>query len=523
MRTQWISNIRNGAGAATVAVLFAANVWAFDRVTVPAGAVIELQTTSSLDSATSQQGDTFSSTVRRSIYVDGNLAIPQSSSVDGRVTEVRPAGQGSQSGAIGVEFFRLVLADGTSYDLSGVLTTRAPNVNGQINSQDGRIAQSGNTNRRNVLIGGGDRTVIGTLNAILSGGQEVQLPSGSNVSMEFVSSVTIGTNEQQSQNSGVTNNAPVYTSSSIVRRAQTALRDRNFYSGSINGQLDSQTRKALADFQNQNGQPETGDLDQKTAARLGLVGSGQDAASSDRQLATSIYQKSQSLLNNYQSSLGIRINDIRAGLTSNNALIEGDLDLLLQANSFANAAAWYQQATATARSDGSSAVAARILLSSAQRVDGSLQNAQNKSRFAQQWPSIQADLNLVGANNPNDNNRGLNSDNNSVSNPDNNSAQVSGTGHFQWQGLVDGSDNITLRGSSVKMIHLTASNVQQATYQLSIALPFDEVQVNLNKVRGRGQIRLLEQPTASNNYTAVVQVNDQGTPGSAWYEFTLDW
>jgi hypothetical protein len=34
---------------------------------------------------------------------------------------------------------------------------------------------------------------------------------------------------------------------------------------------------------------------------------------------------------------------------------------------------------------------------------------------------------------------------------------------------------------------------------------------------------MLEQPTASNNYTAVVQVSDQGDSGQAWYEFTLDW
>jgi hypothetical protein len=106
---------------------------------------------------------------------------------------------------------------------------------------------------------------------------------------------------------------------------------------------------------------------------------------------------------------------------------------------------------------------------------------------------------------------------------DYNSGQVSGSGHFQWQGIVDGSDNIRLRASYVDMVHLTSGQVQQATYQLSAPLPLRPVQVSLRKVRGRGQIRLLEQPTASNNYTAVVQVNDQGESGNAWYEFTLDW
>ncbi len=86
MRAQCISRIHRGVGAACVAFLFAAVVMASDRVTVPEGTVIELQTTSSLDSGTAQQGDTFSTTVVRSIYVGGNLAISQASSVDGRVT-----------------------------------------------------------------------------------------------------------------------------------------------------------------------------------------------------------------------------------------------------------------------------------------------------------------------------------------------------------------------------------------------------------------------------------------------------
>lgn len=515
MRAQWISRIHRGVGVACAAFLFAAVVVAADRVTVPEGTVIELQTTSSLDSGTAQQGDTFSTTVVRSIYVGGNLAIPQASSVDGRVTTVRPAVQGSQSGVIGVEFFRLRLPDGASYDLSGELTNLRAGDRGD------------NSGRNNVLIGGNGRTVIGaladgsfgtgsgTLNSLLSAGSEARLPAGSNIAMQLVSAITIGNNDQQAQDPVGTNNRTVYTSTRMVRSAQTALRDQNYYNGTINGQLDRQTRQALADFQSQNGQPVTGDLDQQTASRLGLVGSDQGSESNDRQLAASIYQKAQSLLNNYQSSLGIRVNDIRAGLTSNKVLTEGDLDLLLQANSFTNAAAWYQQATANAPNVEGPRIAARILQSSAQRVESSLQSAQQNSRFRQLWAGIQSDLSQVGVNNSTNNDPG------SVT--DYNSGQISGTGHFQWQGTVDGSDNIRLRGSHVNMTHLTAGQVQQATYQLSAALPLRPVQVNFRKVRGRGQIRLLEQPTASNNYTAVVQVNDQDASGRSWYEFTLDW
>jgi Putative peptidoglycan binding domain len=515
MRDQWISRIRRGVGMACVALLFTAVVTASDRVTVPGGTVIELQTTSSLDSGTAQQGDTFSTTVVRPIYVGSNLAIPRASTVDGRVTTVRPAVRGSQSGVIGVQFFRLSLPDGTSYDLSGGLTTLRPGERGD------------NSDRNNVLIGGSGRTVIGalaggsfgtgsgTLNSLVSAGSEAQLPSGSNIAMQLMNAISIGSNDPQTQYPAGTNNRTVYTSTRMVRSAQTALHNQNFYNGSINGQLDRQTHQALSNFQSQNGQPVTGDLDQETASRLGLIGSNQGSESTDRQLAATIYQKAQSLLNNYQSSLGIRVNDIRAGLTSSKLLTEGDLDLLLQANSFSNAAAWYQQATANAPNVEGPRIAARILQSSAQRVETSLQSAQQNTQFRQQWSVIQTDLNRIGVNNSTYNDPG------SVT--DYSSGQVSETGHFQWQGITDGSDNIRLRGSYVDMTHLTAGKVQQATYQLSAALPLQPVQVTLRKIRGRGQIRLLEQPTSSNNYTAVVQVNDQEASGSAWYEFTLDW
>ena len=292
MRAQWISRIRRGIGASCAAFLFAAVVMASDRVTIPEGNVIELQTTTPLDSRTARQGDTFSTTVLHSVYVGGNLAIPQASSVDGRVTEVRSAARGSQSGVIDVEFFRLVLADGASYDVSGVLTTR----NQEENGQNGNSWQGGTTGRRIVLIGGRRGTIIGELpdntngtisdsiSALLSSGSEAQLPSGSNIAMRLVSALTIAADGPQAQYPGGRTNRTDYTSPRMVRRAQTELYNRKFYNGLIDGQLNPQTRQALTNFQRQNGLQVTGDLNQQTAARLGLIGRGPGSESTDRQL-----------------------------------------------------------------------------------------------------------------------------------------------------------------------------------------------------------------------------------------------
>lgn len=507
MRAQWISRIRRGVGAACVALLFAAGVLASDRLTVPEGTVIGLRMESGLSSATAREGDTFRATVVRPVYLNNRIAIPADSRVDGRVTVVKRAEPGVRSGVIGVEFFRLRLPDNTSYDTQGALTSLKPDEGSQAIEQ----AQFSSA-RNNLFIGNGLNAIITTLspgaterNSLLSSGAEAQVSAGSEVAMQLLRALTLNMTTGDGQ--GGASDRVVYTSVNMIRGAQAALRERNYYRGQIDGSLGQATRQALANFQNDNGQPTTGDLDQATASLLGLVRVG-DTPLSDPQVSGAIYRKAQSLLANYEAALGVRVGDIRSGLTSSRVLTESDLDLLLQVDSFSNAANWYEQAIRNAPNDEAATVAARILVRSAQRVEGDLPNARENQQFRDAWASIQSDLNQIGVNNSTDNNSG----------------QVSGPGHLQWQGIVDGTDNILLRGSSVQMSHLKSGSVQQASYQLpGPPLPLRSVTVTLRKVRGRGEIRLLEQPSAANSYTAVVQVNDQGYEGNAWYEFTLDW
>jgi peptidoglycan hydrolase-like protein with peptidoglycan-binding domain len=501
MKAQWILRIHRGVGAALVAMLFAAVVAAADRLTVPQGTVIGLRMDSGLSSATAREGDTFRATVVRSVSINSRIAIPRDSRVDGRVTLVKRAEPGVRSGVIGVEFFRLMLPDNTAYDIDGALTSLRPDEGRQPIEQ----AQFSSA-RNNSFVGGGLNAIIAALSpggpdgsSFLSSGTEAQVSAGSEVATQLLRAVTLNASED-SQGGGL--DRVVYTSSNMIRGAQAALRERNYYRGQIDGRMGEQTRQALRDFQNDNGRPSTGDLDQATASLLGLVRVG-DSSSTDPQVSGAIYRKAQSLLSNYESALGVRVGDIRSGLTSSRVLTESDLDLLLQLDSFTNAANWYEQAIRNAPNAEAATVAARILMRSATRVEDDLPNARESQQFRNEWASIQSDLNQIGFNN---------------------SGQVSSSGHFQWQGIVDGTDNILLRGSSVQSLHLQSGPLQNSTYQLpGSPLPSRPVTVTLRNQRGRGEIRLLEQPSAANAYTAVVQVNDQGYQGNAWYEFTLDW
>lgn len=63
----------------------------FRELSVPSGTAIPIRITQTLDSASTQEGQTFSGTVTSDILVDGLVAIPQGSAVAGRVDAVQEA------------------------------------------------------------------------------------------------------------------------------------------------------------------------------------------------------------------------------------------------------------------------------------------------------------------------------------------------------------------------------------------------------------------------------------------------
>lgn len=94
---------------------------------------------------------------------------------------------------------------------------------------------------------------------------------------------------------------------------------------------------------------------------------------------------------------------------------------------------------------------------------------------------------------------------------------------FRWRGRVDGIDDIVIQGSDVRIEHVSAQPIQRQDYRFTAPLPPAEVELRLEVLRGRGEVRILEQPTRRNDYTAVVRVNDQDHGGDSDYELELSW
>jgi len=379
-----------------------------NRLVLPSGTVVELRTESALNSETARVNDTFNSTVSKSVWIDGAIAVPENSSVQGRVTSVQPARR-QEPGILGVAFDRMTV-NGRSYMIDGALTSLKADERKQIIDEESRV-QGGSTTKRDVVfIGGGAGAgavigaiagggkgagigavtggAIGALGALLSPGAQAKVPAGSIVAMELLRPVTL-TGDRLTQQRG-NNDRSVYTSANMVRSAQTALKQRNYYSGPVNGQLDAATRRAIAHFQIDNNQPTTGDLDENTASALGVLAANRDGRNADsRQLALDISRKATSLLTAYENSLGVRVTNVGAATR----LSEADLSLLLDVNSFVTAASWYEQASRQAR--GSEAALdnfGRILSRTARNIEQGMQTAAENAQFREYWTGIRSDL-----------------------------------------------------------------------------------------------------------------------------------
>lgn len=98
-----------------------ATVAAAETLVVPRGALVHVRVDKELNSDQLREGDTFSATVAEAVHVDGRLAIPAGSAVDGMVTLVKSAARGHRSGVLGLRFVRLRSLDGARYSVDGAL------------------------------------------------------------------------------------------------------------------------------------------------------------------------------------------------------------------------------------------------------------------------------------------------------------------------------------------------------------------------------------------------------------------
>lgn len=96
------------------------------------------------------------------------------------------------------------------------------------------------------------------------------------------------------------------------------------------------------------------------------------------------------------------------------------------------------------------------------------------------------------------------------------------TGRVRWRGTVDDDVHLVIRDNQVEVRTIGGSPYYNATFNFTSPLPRRRVNVSAVRLRGRGDVRVIQQPSRDNDFTAVVQIRDP-SGGAREYEIEASW
>jgi peptidoglycan hydrolase-like protein with peptidoglycan-binding domain len=296
---------------------------------------------------------------------------------------------------IEVDFDRLTLSDGTTYAIQGKLTSTDPAERRQIDSM---------ANQRVVLVGGrggigaaiagagsqsrSTNNIFTALGQLLSEGRNVSVPAGTPLAVQLEQSVTL-----RGRGFRRGNEETLFTSTEMIRAAQTALRNQNYYRGTIDGVLSYATQRALFEYQTDKNLTATGNLDWRTARSLGLsgiVGTGGVGGSAIMTVedATSLRRNAQAIAARQRQDLSVTT----TGRYSSTRFADADLELWFALSAFADNASLYEQIIRGSSTTSGATMAGRALITAARRVDSAISQARISVAVRDAWVNIRSQL-----------------------------------------------------------------------------------------------------------------------------------
>ncbi len=96
-----------------------------------------------------------------------------------------------------------------------------------------------------------------------------------------------------------------------------------------------------------------------------------------------------------------------------------------------------------------------------------------------------------------------------------------GSGVLRWSGRVDALEEIRIRGRRAESRTLSGEAAYDVRSRLVGSLPRDGY-VRVRRADGRGQVAVVQQPSAANDYTAVLRVVDRQR-GAGSYDIEVEW
>ena len=96
------------------------------------------------------------------------------------------------------------------------------------------------------------------------------------------------------------------------------------------------------------------------------------------------------------------------------------------------------------------------------------------------------------------------------------------SGRLHWRGTVDDNVQLVIRDGYVDVRTIGGTEYNDANYNFTSPLPHRRITVRVNKLNGRGTVRVLQQPSRENDFTAVIEIKDS-SGGARQYEIEVLW
>jgi hypothetical protein len=96
------------------------------------------------------------------------------------------------------------------------------------------------------------------------------------------------------------------------------------------------------------------------------------------------------------------------------------------------------------------------------------------------------------------------------------------TGRMEWRGRVDDRLHLAIKGRSVDQQTITGTTLATGRATFTSGLPNAAVRVSVQKLSGRGTVRVIQQPARTNDFTAIIEIFDDGG-GSQEYRIEVTW
>ena len=98
----------------------------------------------------------------------------------------------------------------------------------------------------------------------------------------------------------------------------------------------------------------------------------------------------------------------------------------------------------------------------------------------------------------------------------------SATGRMKWRGRVDDKLQLVIRGRAVDHRTISGTAMREGSASFTSPLPAEAVRVTATRLSGRGTVRVVQQPARSNDFTAIIEIFDDGG-GSQEYRIEVTW